>query len=57
MIKRKKGSRFRSKSEEIIYDNLVDLGIKIRYEEEKINYVWLEHKTYVPDFILPNGII
>jgi hypothetical protein len=57
MIKRKKGSRFRSKSEEIIYDSLVDLGIKIRYEEEKINYVWLEYKTYIPDFILPNGII
>ena len=57
MAKRKKRGRFRSKSEEDVCNILTDLGIPIRYEQEKINYDWLEHKTYTPDFILPNGIV
>ena len=57
MAKRKKRGKFRSKSEEIVYNYLLDLNIRVRYEEDKINYTWLEYKTYVPDFILPNGII
>lgn len=57
MAKRKKRGRFRSKSEEDVCNTLTDLGIPIRYEQEKIKYDWLEHKTYTPDFILPNGIV
>ena len=57
MAKRKKRGRFRSKSEEDVCNTLTDLGIPIRYEQEKIKYDWLEHKTYTPDFILDNGII
>ena len=57
MAKHKKRGKFRSKSEEIVYNYLTDLAIKVRYEEDKINYTWLEYKTYIPDFILPNGII
>lgn len=57
MARRKKRGRFRSKSEEDVYNSLTDLGVPIRYEEERIKYTWLEYKTYTPDFILPNNVI
>ncbi|GAF70335.1 unnamed protein product [marine sediment metagenome] len=57
MKRHKKRGKFRSKSEEIVYDSLLELNIPIKYEWEKINYIWMEYKTYTPDFLLPNGII
>lgn len=49
---------FRSKSEEKIYNLLIDKKIAHEYEKGKIEYEWLEHKRYIPDFILKeNGII
>ena len=49
---------FRSKSEEKIYNLLKEKNIPCEYEKGKIEYEWLENKTYVPDFfLLKNGII
>lgn len=49
---------FRSKSEEKIYNLLKEKKIPCEYEKGKIEYEWLENKTYVPDFfLLKNGII
>ena len=49
---------FRSKSEEKIYNLLKEKNIPCEYEKGKIEYEWLENKTYVPDFfLLENGII
>ena len=49
---------FRSKSEEKIYNLLKEKKIPCEYEKGKIEYEWLENKTYVPDFfLLENGII
>ena len=49
---------FRSKSEEKIYNLLKEKNIPYEYEKGKIEYEWLENKTYVPDFfLLKNGII
>ena len=49
---------FRSKSEEKIYSLLKEKKIPCEYEKGKIEYEWLENKTYVPDFfLLKNGII
>jgi hypothetical protein len=54
---KKRGDKFRSKSERHVRDFLEDLNIPIRYEDTKIKYTWVEDKTYTPDFVLPNGII
>ena len=49
---------FRSKSEEKIYNYLLNKKIPHEYEKGKIEYQWLEDKKYIPDFILKeNGII
>ena len=49
---------FRSKSEEKIYNYLLNKKIPHEYEKCKIEYQWLEDKKYIPDFILKeNGII
>tara|TARA_E500000305_G_scaffold109912_2_gene116204 strand:+ start:158 stop:568 length:411 start_codon:yes stop_codon:yes gene_type:complete len=49
---------FRSKSEEKIYNYLLNKKIPHEYEKGKIKYQWLEDKKYIPDFILKeNGII
>ena len=49
---------FRSKSEEKIYNLLKEKNIPCEYEKGKIEYEWLENKTYVPDFfLLEIGII
>lgn len=52
-----KEHNFRSNSE---YNcSLILLSKKIEYEYEPypIAYEWSEHKKYIPDFILPNGVI
>ena len=46
---------FRSGLEERVADLLVELGVKYEYETQKIPYV-IPH-NYIPDFILPNGVI
>ena len=38
-------------------DFLVEKGIKVKYEELKIEWEDLMYRTYTPDFVLPNGII
>tara|TARA_R100000322_G_C5303069_1_gene155712 strand:+ start:75 stop:485 length:411 start_codon:yes stop_codon:yes gene_type:complete len=46
---------FRSKSEEKIYNTLIEKNIPCEYEKGKIEYEWLEYKKYIPDFILKNN--
>ena len=48
---------FRSKSEEKIYNLLIDKKIAHEYEKGKIEYEWLEHKRYIPDFILKENFL
>ena len=38
-------------------DFLVEHGIKVKYEELKIEWEDLMYRIYTPDFVLPNGII
>ena len=38
-------------------DFLVEKGIKVKYEELKIEWEDLMYRIYTPDFVLPNGII
>ena len=38
-------------------DFLVEHGIKVKYEELKIEWEDLAYRTYTPDFVLCNGII
>ena len=38
-------------------DFLVEKGIKVKYEEVKIEWEDLMYRIYTPDFVLPNGII
>jgi hypothetical protein len=43
--------------EDFIYDQIKQIaGVEPRYEDIKIEYIG-KVKTYIPDFILPNGII
>jgi len=48
--------RFRSGLEVRNSDLLEDLGVSYEYETLKIKYI-PKVKTYIPDFVLPNGII
>ena len=49
---------FRSGLEELVAQQLNELGVNYQYEELKINYIKpIEYSTYTPDFVLPNGII
>ena len=49
---------FRSGLEELVAQQLNELGVNYKYEELKINYIKpIEYSTYTPDFVLPNGII
>jgi len=50
-------NRYRSGSEIKTADFLEHLKIPFEFEPHYINYTWLEDKKYLPDFILPNGII
>tara|TARA_R100001082_G_C4347564_1_gene152986 strand:+ start:293 stop:745 length:453 start_codon:yes stop_codon:yes gene_type:complete len=38
-------------------DFLVKQGVKVKYEELKIEWEDLMYRIYTPDFVLPNGII
>ena len=50
--------KYRSKFEEQVCDKLTQQKIKFKYEPIKIKYVIPEtNHTYIPDVILPNGII
>lgn len=52
------GKFLKSKPELEVYEQLKALGIKPDYEPYKIPYVVPERSTYyVPDFVLPNGIV
>lgn len=48
---------YRSGLEETVAKSLEDLGVLVKYESMKIQ--WVDHKVrkYTPDFVLPNGII
>lgn len=49
---------YRSGLEEKVSQQLQDLGVDFGYESEKIKFIQpAKHRTYTPDFILPNGII
>lgn len=47
--------KFRSKYEQTIYENVVDSGLTVEFEPFKLPY--LMKGNYLPDFVLPNGII
>ena len=49
---------YRSGLEETTAKDLAKRGVKFTYEETKIKWVDLKHRTYTPDFLLlNNGII
>lgn len=50
-------NRYRSGSEKKTGDLLDSLNISYSFEPHYINYTWVEYKKYLPDFILPNGIV
>jgi hypothetical protein len=50
-------TKFRSKSERITNDFLLDKGINFSFEPYFIKYMWIESKKYLPDFVLDNGIL
>ena len=56
-MKRKKKIKYRSGLEKFIADFLQVNQKCIRYEELKIPWIDLRHRTYTPDFVLFNGII
>lgn len=47
--------KFRSKYEETIYNNVIDEGLTVLFEPFKLPY--FTKGNYLPDFVLPNGII
>ena len=47
--------KFRSKYEETIYNNVLSEGLSVEFEPFKLNYTI--PGRYLPDFLLPNGII
>jgi|TARA_R110000803_G_scaffold57462_2_gene115385 hypothetical protein len=49
--------KYRSNSEYNTACVLEERKISYEYETLKIPYEWREDKKYIPDFILPNGII
>lgn len=48
---------YRSNSEFNTAQVLIKNKVDFLYEKEKIPFTWVEDKNYIPDFILPNGII
>ena len=48
---------YRSNSEYNTSLVLLKNNIEFQYESDNIPYEWREDKKYIPDFILPNGII
>lgn len=55
--KRPKDHQYRSNSEFNTAQVLIKNNIDFLYETQQISYTWVEDKRYIPDFILPNGII
>jgi len=49
--------KYRSNSEYNTALVLIKNKIDFQYEPDPISYVWTEDKRYIPDFVLPNGII
>ena len=49
--------KFRSRSERRAADYLIALNVDFKFEPHYIPYMWIESKKYLPDFILPSGII
>jgi hypothetical protein len=47
--------KFRSKFEETIYNTVIKEGLAVEFEPFKLDY--LLSGRYLPDFVLPNGII
>lgn len=47
--------KFRSKFEEELYNNVISEGLEVEFEPFKLSY--LMKGNYLPDFVLPNGII
>ena len=46
---------FRSGLEETLSRQIADAGLPVRYETQKIEYVWPERTSkYTPDFVLPS---
>ena len=52
-----KQHQYRSNSELNTAFVLTKYNIEFKYEPDKIPYEWREDKNYIPDFLLPNGII
>jgi hypothetical protein len=49
---------FRSGLEEVIAAQIESRGLKVEYEQEKIEFVQpAKKRKYTPDFRLPNGVI
>lgn len=48
---------YRSNSELSCSEQLIKNNIDFKYEPYPIAYEWFENKKYIPDFLLPNGII
>lgn len=48
---------YRSKFEKDVAKFLKSLKIKFKYESKRIPYEFIAQRTYLVDFILPNGII
>ena len=58
LVQRTTTKPFRSGLEERVARQLDEQGVTYEYEELKIHYTKpIEHSTYTPDFVLPNGII
>lgn len=63
MAYKRKGKRnkyehnYRSNSEYNTSLVLLKNNIEFQYEASSIPYEWREDKKYIPDFILPNGVI
>ena len=53
--RKRKGSKYKSGLESDIAKQIQQRGIKVQYETRRIKYV--SKHNYIPDFVLPNGII
>ena len=50
-------NRYRSKYEEDVCSKLIEKRVKFDYESVNLYYDITEQRRYLPDIILPNGII
>jgi hypothetical protein len=54
---RKKKHQYKSEAEYQAAEQLHKFKVKFEYEPYKIEYEWREDKKYIPDFVLPNGVV